>query len=308
MSEPEFEDPRVALRRHGFRPKKSFSQSFLISEEVVEAIARAAGDVRDLHVVELGPGVGTLTGALLRRGAIVTAIERDRDMAKVLRADLADYRFTLVEADAAKLDLAPFASPDKPVVLVGNLPYAITGQILRRVTAQRELISRAVFMVQREVRDRWLGAVGTKAYGAPTVFLRAGFDLDPVRTVDPDCFHPPPRVTSAVVRLRPLETPRAAETQSLRRVVRAAFGMRRKTLRNALKKELGAELASEALAACAIDAGRRGETLDIAEFDRLARYISENDPRQSDDSQSDESQSDDSQSDDSQSDESAAAT
>ena len=144
----DFEDPRRALARHGLSPKRSFSQNFLIARSVVEAIAEASAPATGLHVIELGPGVGTLTAALLRRGARVTAVERDRDMIAVLRADFQDQDLTIVEGDAAKVDLGALAGSDRATV-VGNLPYAVTGAILRNVIAHRTHVSRAVVMVQK---------------------------------------------------------------------------------------------------------------------------------------------------------------
>lgn len=273
---PEWEDPRRVLRRHGLAPKRGFSQNFLVARSVVERIADAVEAAGGEPVVELGPGLGTLTTALLRRGARVLALERDRDMIAVLRSELADVDgFEVRQEDAAAVDFGSLAQElgKKPAV-AGNLPYAITGAILRNLVLHRTHVSRAVVMVQREVRDRLLAQPGTKAWGALTVFTSAAFDVSPVVKVPPGAFHPPPRVSSAVVKLVPREEPRAEETPTFRAVVRGIFDARRKTLRNALLGAgIGATEVDTALAAAAIDGRRRGETLEIEELAALAAAV-----------------------------------
>lgn len=268
----EWEDPRKALARHGLAPKRSFSQNFLVARSVVEAIAEAAVPAPGAHVVELGPGLGTLTAALLRRGARVTAVERDRDMIAVLRADLAGCDLEVIEADAAEIDLGALAAAG-PVALAGNLPYAATGAILTNLGRHRRALSQAVLMIQKEVRDRLLASPGTKTWGMPSVFVQAAFEVRPVLRVPAGAFHPAPKVESAVVRLTPRPVPRAEETPSFVAVVHAGFGMRRKTLRNALCRDFEEARVDRALAATAIDGTRRAETLTIEELAALARAI-----------------------------------
>ncbi|MCA9616778.1 MAG: ribosomal RNA small subunit methyltransferase A [Sandaracinus sp.] len=260
------------LARHGYAPSKRYSQNFLVTEGVVEGIAEAVALAEGERVIELGPGAGTLTTALLRRGANVLAIEKDPRMLALLREELADVeRFELREGDAAALDLA--ALTDTPIAVTGNLPYAITGSIFRGLVAQKALVARSVVMVQREVRDRLLAAAGESDYGALTVFVTAAFRVEPVMTVKPGAFFPPPKVTSAVVRLVPHAVPRAEETEGFRRVVRAAFDKRRKTLRNALSGLAAPEVLAAAFESAEVDPGLRGETLDVEAFARLAAAI-----------------------------------
>ncbi|MCB9591797.1 MAG: ribosomal RNA small subunit methyltransferase A [Sandaracinaceae bacterium] len=257
------------LRRHGLTPKRSFSQSFLVARHAVERIVEALDPSPDELTVELGPGLGTLTGELLRAGARVLAIERDPDMIAVLRQELgAVDRFEVREGDAATVDLGELAASGR-IALAGNLPYAITGGILRNLVEHRRSLRRAVIMVQREVRDRLLASPGDKTWGASSVFVQAAFAVSGVIKVPAGAFHPPPKVDSAVLRFDPLETPRAEETEAFRAIVKAAFGQRRKTLRNALRG-LEGDL-DGALAAADIDPGRRGETLTIEDFARVAR-------------------------------------
>lgn len=266
----DWEDPRRALARHGLAPKKALSQHFLVSRRAVEAIVRALGPAPGEPVVELGPGLGTLTGALVGAGARVIAVERDRDMIAVLRSDVPAA--VVVEGDAASVDPAALGVAT-PVALAGNLPYAITGAILRNLVRRAASISRAVVMVQKEVRDRLLAQPGTRPYGALTVFVQARFEVSAVAKVPAGAFHPPPRVESAVVKLVPRASPRAEETDAFRSVVRAAFDARRKTLERALVLAFGAARARRALAAAQIDGRRRGETLSVEELAALARAI-----------------------------------
>lgn len=269
---PAWEDPRRVLSRHGYAPSKRYSQNFLVTEGVVEGIADAVAPRPGERVIELGPGAGTLTCALLRRGASVLAIEKDPRMLALLRDELRDVDgFELREGDAAELDLAALTTT--PIAVTGNLPYAITGSIFRRLVDQRTLVARSIVMVQREVRDRLLAGAGEEDYGALTVFVSAAFRVEPVMTVKPGAFFPPPKVTSAVVRLVPHATPRAEETDAFRRVVRAAFDQRRKTLRNALSSLATPDVLAAAFVKAEVDPSVRGETLDVEAFARLAVAI-----------------------------------
>lgn len=273
MSTPHWEDPRRVLARHGLAPKRAFSQNFLVSRHVVEGIARALELEEGELVIELGPGLGTLTGELLRSGARVIAVEKDREMIEVLRAELGGHeRLEIIEGDAATVDIGELARGQR-AALAGNLPYAITGEIMRNLGKYAEHISRALVMVQMEVRDRLIAAPNTREYGVLTVFMQARFDVRTALKVSANAFHPPPKVESAVVMMVPREVPRAEETETFRLVVRSAFQARRKTLRNALIQATSAERADEALARAGIDGRRRGETLSIEEFAKLAREL-----------------------------------
>jgi 16S rRNA (adenine1518-N6/adenine1519-N6)-dimethyltransferase len=272
---PSWEDPRRVLGRHGLAPKRSFSQNFLISESAVARIAEAVAPAPGELVVELGPGLGTLTGALLRAGASVVAIEQDRAMIAVLAAEFTTPRLRVREGDAATVDYAALGAElgVSRLAVAGNLPYAVTGGILRTLTLARAHLSRAVVMVQREVRDRLLALPGTSEYGALTVFVQGAFAVTPVVSVPPGAFHPAPKVASAVVKLVPLAVPRAEETPALRGVVRAVFDARRKTLRNALGRVYGSARAGRALDTLGLDPQRRGETLAVEQFAALAAQL-----------------------------------
>ena len=200
------------------------------------------------------------------------AVELDRDMVAVLRAELGTHEHLEIrEGDAAQLDLTAYSKVcGAKLVITGNLPYQATGAILRQVLRHREALVGAVLMVQREVRDRLVAEPGTKEYGALTVFVRAGFEIETICRLRPGSFYPPPQVDSAVVRLLPRSVPLAEETSTFRAVVRGAFQMRRKTLRNSLRVLGDPERCSEAASSAGIDLGRRGETLSVEEFGKLA--------------------------------------
>ena len=269
---PEIADARDLLRKYDLQPKRSFSQNFLIQPNVVAQIADAAAALGK-QVVELGPGLGALTAALLARDCHVLAVELDRDMVRVLHTELgAEPELEVREGDAAQLDFSAYSEAcGSKLVVAGNLPYQATGAILRQVVQHRPVLNGAVLMVQREVRDRLVAEPGTKAYGALTVFTRAGFEVETICRLRPGSFYPPPQVDSAVVRLLPLACPIAEETGSFREVVRAAFQTRRKTLRNALRALGDEPRAARALDQAGVDPGRRGETLSVEGFASVAK-------------------------------------
>jgi len=277
-----FLDPRALLRDAGLHPKRSFGQNFLVAEHVVRAIAAACvpdAEVGRAVVMELGAGLGTLTAELAARARVVLAVERDRELvpvlARALEAEVASGRVRVVEGDAQKVDLGELTAlaVGAPRILCGNLPYQITGALLELAVHGASQLERAVFMVQEEVADRLLASPSTKAYGALTVFTRAAYDVDRVLTVSRGCFHPAPEVTSAVVRLTPRRPPRAEETPTFRALVRAAFGARRKTLRNAWSKVAAPERIADAAAAAGVSLDARGETLDVEAYARMAAAL-----------------------------------
>lgn len=272
-----FVDPRTLLARHGLRPKKSFGQNFLVASAIVEKIADLCIPQLPCRVIEIGAGLGTLTAALLDRGADVVAIERDRDLVPVLERELAGDvergALHIVEADAATIDLEPWLDFEGARVLAGNLPYQITGRLLERATTLRMRVDRVVVMVQREVAERLVAKAGGDAYGQLSVFAQASFDVRRSLLVSAGCFHPMPEVESAVVTLTPHATPRAEETETFRKVVHGAFGARRKTLRNAISALLDSPARKEAVERTGIDLKRRGETLTVEEFATIARAL-----------------------------------
>ncbi len=272
-------DARALLRGAGLSPKKSFGQNFLVAPHVVESIARACvpdAEIGRAHVLELGAGLGVLTKALAARAKRVVAVERDRDLVPLLESELApfDDKVEIIEGDAQTADPSVLlAAADGPRVLCGNLPYQITGRLLEQATVHADSIERAVFMVQLEVAERLAAEPGTKEYGGLTVFVRAAFRTDKLFNVSKGSFHPPPDVTSAVILLEALRPRRAEETPTFRALVRGAFGMRRKTLRNAWASVASSEEVARAASAAGVSLDARGETLSVDDFAAVAKAL-----------------------------------
>lgn len=250
------------------RAKKSLGQHFLqepaFIERIVDAVDPRPGD----QLVEIGPGRGALTLPLLRRHGTLTVIEFDRDLvAPLTRTTASAGELKMLHRDVLEVDFTALAG-GSPLRLVGNLPYNISSPILFHVLDHAAAIVDMHFMLQKEVVDRMAAAPGSKVYGRLSVMLQARCVVVPLFTVPPGAFVPPPKVDSAVVRLipRPPAETGIANPARFAAVVRAAFGQRRKTLRNALSG-----LCPEtAIAAAGIDPGTRAERLSVEEFIRLA--------------------------------------
>ncbi len=224
-------------------------------------------------VVEIGAGLGALTAPLLVRCRRLIAIERDRDLVPILRERFAeDAGLEVLEADAVTVNWADILeSGPAPRAIAGNLPYQITGRLLRRVVENAGAITRAVVMVQREVADRLVAGPGTANYGALSVFVQAAFSVERAMNVSAGAFAPQPRVGSAVVLLVP--TQRAEETVMFRNLVQKAFGARRKKLSNAWRSLAERAVLDQAAAEAAVDLGARGETLSVEQFAAMARAL-----------------------------------
>jgi 16S rRNA (adenine1518-N6/adenine1519-N6)-dimethyltransferase len=254
------------------RPKKRLGQHFLRHRAILERIADALGAAPGGLVVEIGPGQGTLTEALLARGARVVAIEKDPELIPALRARLP--QLTIVEGDALEIDwrTAAGAGPAEPLLVTGNIPYNITSPLLDRALRPPRP-RRIVFLVQKEVAERVAAAPGTSAYGALSVGVQSVARVEKLFVVPAGAFHPPPKVDSAVLRLRPLERPALADldVEPFRRLVVGLFGFRRKQLLRGLRELTGwpPERAAEVLTAAGVVATARPETLDPAAFLRL---------------------------------------
>lgn len=273
------EHPRAILRRHGLRPKKSWGQNFLGEDRHLAAIARACelspGDL----VVEFGAGLGHLTRHLAATGAHVVAVERDRELVPILREEVAGLDVEVVEANAATFSLVDLARErGSSLVVVGNLPYHLSTEILFHVFDQREVVRRVVFLLQKEVTERIAAAPGGKEYGVLSVLLQMHAEVDVPHRVPARAFTPPPEVESAVIRFRTRERPLAdpGDETLFRRLVKAAFSQRRKTLENALRAGRIAEPEelARAMEAAGIDPRQRAETLSVEEFARLSRFLS----------------------------------
>ncbi|HLX28598.1 MAG TPA: 16S rRNA (adenine(1518)-N(6)/adenine(1519)-N(6))-dimethyltransferase RsmA [Casimicrobiaceae bacterium] len=252
----------------GHWPRKRFGQHFLVDPHyiarIVDAIDPRPGD----NIVEIGPGLGALTGALFERAGRVAAIEIDRDLAARLRDRFDSDRLALNETDALTFD---FATLGDRLRVAGNLPYNISSPLLFHLASFDAQLRDVHVMLQREVVARMTAAPGTPDYGRLTVMLQTRFAVSRLFTVPAGAFRPAPKVESAVARLVPLGESRPAivDEALFARVVSAAFGQRRKTLRNALSS-----IADEAtLRNAGIDPGARGEALAVADFVRLANML-----------------------------------
>lgn len=274
-----YESPGTILRRHGLQPKKQWGQNFLGDPDVQEQIADLVNPKPGETVVELGAGLGHLTHRLLGRGARIIAVERDRDLAPILRTELGDKHpeLSVVEADAVTFDLEAAArEAGGPVVVCGNLPYHLGSPILFHVLDSRRSVKRLVTMLQREVVDRIAAAPDTDEYGLLSVLVQHVADVRLGLKVPANAFVPPPNVDSAVLVATMLPELRAPVVSEpfFRKLVKAAFAQRRKTLSNALKHLGPKEVVRAAGEEAGIDLMRRGETLSVAEFAALERALS----------------------------------
>ncbi|MEM8742660.1 MAG: 16S rRNA (adenine(1518)-N(6)/adenine(1519)-N(6))-dimethyltransferase RsmA [Pseudomonadota bacterium] len=277
MSTPDGLPPlRDVIAAHGLSARKGLGQNFLLDLNLTRRVARAAGDLSRVDVLEIGPGPGGLTRALLLEGAQhVVAIERDARCLPALEeiAERWPGRLTVLAGDALRLDPLPHLT--RPAKIVANLPYNIGTELLVRWLATPDwppFWQSLTLMFQREVAQRVVAQPGSKSYGRLSVLAHWRSDARLMFDIAPSAFTPPPKVTSSVVNLCALDVPRAAANlKSLERVVAAAFGQRRKMLRASLRAVSGSPIAL--LEGLGIDPTRRAETLSLDEFCALARAV-----------------------------------
>ncbi|MBB3275370.1 MULTISPECIES: 16S rRNA (adenine(1518)-N(6)/adenine(1519)-N(6))-dimethyltransferase RsmA [unclassified Pseudoxanthomonas] len=249
-------------------PKKSLGQHFLTDRSYIERIVLAVDPKPGDRLVEIGPGQGAITLPLLRRHGELTAIEFDRDLiTPLMEASEGVGRLTIIHKDVLAVDFGKLAGDDR-LRLVGNLPYNLSSPILFHALEHAASIRDMVFMLQKEVVDRMAAGPGSKVYGRLSVMLQAYCTVTPLFVVPPGAFRPPPKVDSAVVRMvpRPPAEIGVADPQRFTEIVRAAFGQRRKTLRNAL----GGVCDGAAIEAAGISPDARAEQVEVAAFIRLA--------------------------------------
>ena len=272
------------LKRHGIRPKKRLGQNFLAQMPTIRKIVDAIDPLADECVLEIGPGPGIMTKLLAERAGLVIAVDKDASIIEVAREELGDSQnVRFIEGDVLELDLGKAISelPEnlaKKIKVAGNLPYNISSPILFWILKNRGLISRAIVMVQKEVALRIAASPGGKDYGTLSVRTQAYASAKRLFDVSPSNFTPPPEVNSSVVEIDFAggASEKPEDDAAFEAVVRAAFGKRRKTLRNAL---LGSALGLKpdaldaALSKSEIDGKRRPETLTVDEFIRLAGYL-----------------------------------
>ena len=263
---------RELLDEHGLAPSRALGQNFVADPNTVRRIARLAEVGDGDQVVEIGPGLGSLTLALVETGARVTAVELDRHLLAPLRSVVEPHGVQVVHGDAMRLDwddlLTSAGTPGHPWALVANLPYNVATPLVLDLLEHVPAIERMLVMVQREVGERLAARPGSKAYGIPSVKVAYRADAAVVGRVPPTVFIPPPRVESALVRLRRLAAPRVdAPPERLYQLVEAGFGQRRKMLRRSLAGLVDAAAFDEA----GVRPEARAEELDLAAWGRLAR-------------------------------------
>ena len=276
----------AVLNRYGFSFQKKFGQNFLIDENVVEKIVRDAGVTKDDFVLEIGPGIGTMTQILCENAREVVAVEIDDKLIPILMEDTLSWydNVTVIHEDILKLDIVKLANErngGKPIKVVANLPYYITTPIIMGLFENHVPIKSITVMVQKEVADRMQVGPGTKDYGALSLAVQYYAKPYIVANVPPNCFMPRPKVGSAVIRLTRHETPvvDVKDEKLMFRIIRASFNQRRKTLVNGLKNSGEINFTKEQIEAAitAIDKPLtiRGEALTLAEFAALSNAFSE---------------------------------
>jgi 16S rRNA (adenine1518-N6/adenine1519-N6)-dimethyltransferase len=274
VTKPVLPPLREVIAKHSLAASKALGQNFLLDEQLLARIAAVPGDLAGKHVLEVGPGPGGLTRALLRAGARVTAIEMDRRClpALVELGEAFPGRLRVIEGDALKLDHEELMSGE-PYAVLSNLPYNVgTALFVRWLGGEPwpPLWTSLTLMFQQEVAQRIVAVPGTSAYGRLAVLAQWRATAKLALKVHRSAFTPPPKVMSAIVHVTPAEMPPGVSARMLERLTEAAFGQRRKMLRQSLKGLAGA---LEALAALGIDPERRAETLSVAEFVAIARAM-----------------------------------
>jgi 16S rRNA (adenine1518-N6/adenine1519-N6)-dimethyltransferase len=276
-------ETRSIMKKYGIRPDKSLGQHFLIDKAPINSMLLAAGLEPDDEVLEIGPGLGVLTVKLCENAKKVVAVEKDRDFIPVLKDITRQFKnICVINEDVLKLNIeklreSQFTSAFK---VIANLPYYITSPIIMKIIQNRHLIKVAVIMIQKEVAQRLTALPGKKDYGILSIAVQLYANVDIICEVGSEAFMPPPKVNSAVVRIVPEQEPRVKiEDEAFYfKVVEAAFGERRKTIKNSLKRRLTLPYLpkgaiEKALSAAGIDPLRRGETLSIEEYAVLSRAI-----------------------------------
>ena len=288
MKEPTLGNPQNTieiLQKYNFNFQKKFGQNFLIDEHVLDKIIRAAEITKDDYVLEIGPGIGTMTQYLACAAREVTAVEIDRALIPILEDTLKEYdNVSIINEDILKVDIAALAKEKnggRPIKVVANLPYYITTPIIMGLFESHVPLESITVMVQKEVADRMQVGPGTKDYGALSLAVQYYAEPYIVANVPPNCFMPRPAVGSAVIRLTRHQKPpvEVMDEKLMFRLIRASFNQRRKTLANGLKNSGELNLSKEVITAAIEKLGKgssvRGEALDLEEFARLTNIIKE---------------------------------
>ena len=286
MSKPTLGNPQntiEVLQKYNFVFQKKFGQNFLIDTHVLDKIIAAAEITKDDFVLEIGPGIGTMTQYLACAARKVVAVEIDKALIPILEDTLSDYdNARVINNDVLKVDIAKLAEEEnggKPIKVVANLPYYITTPIIMGLFENHVPIKSITVMVQKEVADRMQVGPGTKDYGALSLAVQYYAKPYIVANVPPNCFMPRPKVGSAVIRLERYEEPpvKVKDEKLMFRIIRASFNQRRKTLANGLKNSAELDYTKEEIEAAIEALGRggsiRGEALTLEEFAKLADFL-----------------------------------
>lgn len=276
----------AVLNRYGFSFQKKFGQNFLIDENVVEKIVRDAGVTKDDFVLEIGPGIGTMTQILCENAREVVAVEIDDKLIPILTEDTLSWydNVTVIHEDILKLDIVKLANErngGKPIKVVANLPYYITTPIIMGLFESHVPLDSITIMVQKEVADRMQVGPGTKDYGALSLAVQYYAKPQILLNVPASCFMPRPNVDSAVIQLTRYEKPpvEVADEHLMFRLIRASFNQRRKTMTNSVGNSPELSVSKEQMAAalekCGLSATVRGEALTLEQFAELANVLSQ---------------------------------
>lgn len=273
------------IQKYEFAFQKKFGQNFLIDTHVLDKIIRAAGVTKEDMVLEIGPGIGTMTQCLAEAAGRVVAVEIDSNLIPILKDTLKDYdNITVINEDILKVDIKKLAEEyngGRPIKVVANLPYYITTPIIMGLFESHVPVESITVMVQKEVADRMQTGPGSKDYGALSLAVQYYADPEIVANVPPNCFMPRPKVGSAVIRLRRHKEPpvQVKDEQLMFRLIRASFNQRRKTMANGLKnsQELNytKEQIERAIESCSLPLNIRGEALTLEQFAALTNAFTE---------------------------------
>lgn len=269
---------KEVVKKYNFKFTKSLGQNFLIDDKVLDDIVEGANVSKEDFVIEIGPGVGTLTKELLAKAKKVCAVELDSELIPILQEELEGYdNFELIHKDALKVDFNEIIGEEESVKVVANLPYYVTTPIIARMLNEDYKFKSLTIMIQKEVAERIDAEPNCKEFGSISVLVQYYCDTKIIRTVPPSSFVPQPKVDSIVIRLDKLDKPRVQvkDKELFFKIVRQSFNMRRKTLRNAIKsmKIIDGEEMEKVFENANIDPKRRGETLSLQEFANLADAV-----------------------------------
>lgn len=266
------------IKKYGFRFSKGLGQNFLIDDDILENIIKCADITLEDEIIEIGPGIGSLTKGLLQKAGKVIAIELDSELIPILEEELKEYdNFVLLHNDALKVDFNELITADKKVKIVANLPYYVTTPIIIKLLTGGYKFETITIMIQKEVAQRITSKPSCKEYGALSLFVQYYCKTEMILQVPPSSFVPQPKVDSMVIKLTRLEEPsvNVSNRELFFKIIRESFNMRRKTLRNSLRNITDDKIKLEkAFVDADIDPIRRGETLSIGEFAKLSNCFS----------------------------------